>query len=215
MHGGHKSRSYNIWIKLRGRCENPNDSAFVNYGGRGIKVCERWSSFANFYADMGDAPKGMTVERVNNNDGYSPTNCVWADRRTQGRNKRNNVLLTISGKTAPLSVFAENSGLKYSTVHQRIMCGWSPEEAVTTPLITKRVGIKRGTPIRNASAELIRFNGEMMTLAQASFEAGLNYHTVCVRLKRGWPLERALKARPRRGQRNHGVQFGDDQERAA
>lgn len=146
-HGKAGTPVYNLWMSMRARCLNPNSAAYANYGGRGITLCDAWRRFENFYADMGDPPNGATLERIDNGHGYSPDNCRWADRVTQGRNKRNNVLLTIDGETHPLAVWAERAGLKYGTVHQRLRKGWSPEDAVKTPLVTKRKGVPRGKRI--------------------------------------------------------------------
>jgi hypothetical protein len=152
-HGKAKSRIWGVWRAMKSRCQNPNDAAYSNYGGRGIAVCDQWNDFANFLADMGEPAKGQTLERDNNELGYSLSNCRWADRFEQGRNKRNNVLLTIDGETHALSVWAERSGLKYSTVHWRVMQGWPPEAAVRTPLVTVRKGIPRGEKIHAFGAE--------------------------------------------------------------
>lgn len=77
---------------MRQRCNNPNSKVYVHYGGRGIKVCKRWQRFENFHQDMGDVPLGLTLERVDNNKGYSAGNCVWATQQDQVRNKRDTKL---------------------------------------------------------------------------------------------------------------------------
>lgn len=146
-HGAHNTPAYGVWSSMRARCNNPNNPAYDDYGARGITVCDTWSKFSAFLADMGHPPPGMTLERRGNDLGYSKENCVWASRTEQGRNKRNNVLITIDGETHALSVWAERLGLKYGTIHRRLIMGWSPEDAVKTPLITKRKGIPRGVKL--------------------------------------------------------------------
>lgn len=86
-HGRSKTREYRIWSAMRDRCSNPSRRSFKHYGGRGIRVCDRWQSFDNFLADMGPS-NGLTLDRVDNSRGYSPDNCRWADMKTQARNKR-------------------------------------------------------------------------------------------------------------------------------
>lgn len=91
-HGQAKTSTYHIWFDMKRRCLDPTRKGYENYGGRGIVVCDRWMSFKNFYTDMGDRPDSLELERVNNSEGYNPTNCVWATHTQQSRNKRTNKL---------------------------------------------------------------------------------------------------------------------------
>jgi hypothetical protein len=140
---GHSSRNgssatYQTWRNMRSRCENPNVPAYKNYGGRGITVCERWQDFPSFLADMGERPEGMTIERINNDGNYEPDNCRWATRRQQGRNTRANQLVTLDGETKCLTEWAEERGIKMPTLWARLRLGWTPEEAITTPVGGRR-----------------------------------------------------------------------------
>lgn len=85
---GYANRTYGIWQAMRGRCMNPNNSRWAAYGGRGIKICERWNNYENFLADMGEAPDNLTLERIDVDGDYEPSNCKWATWLEQARNKR-------------------------------------------------------------------------------------------------------------------------------
>jgi hypothetical protein len=130
-----KSRIYRIWLGIHNRCTCPTNTSYPNYGARGIYVCERWSGrdgFINFVNDMGPRPSPQhSVERKENNGPYSPENCFWATRKQQGRNKRNNRLLTVGTETMPLSAWAERTGLSRSVIKARLRLGWSHERALT------------------------------------------------------------------------------------
>lgn len=89
VHGMSQAPIYGIWNSMIQRCENPNQKSFKNYGGRGIKVCDHWHSFENFYTDVGDPPKGKTLDRYPDNDGdYEPLNFRWASWQEQAKNRR-------------------------------------------------------------------------------------------------------------------------------
>lgn len=124
-----KTRMYGIWSGIHYRCTASKTKQFKNYGGRGIKVCERWNSFDNFYMDMGDPPPGFTIERKDNDGDYEPGNCRWATRLEQGRNKTINRFVTINGVSKCLSEWASILGVKAGTFQARLERGWTPEEA--------------------------------------------------------------------------------------
>jgi hypothetical protein len=132
-HGMTKSRTWVSWDSMLQRCENRKHKSYKNYGGRGITICDRWHTFENFHADMGDAPEGLSIERNDVNGNYEPSNCRWATMLEQGANKRNNTLITANGETKPLSAWCRQYGISKVTLMDRIKRGWSPERAITTP----------------------------------------------------------------------------------
>lgn len=132
-HGMTNTGEFNAWMSMRGRCNSKTHHAYPSYGGRGISVCSRWDSFQNFYADMGPRPEGMTIERRDNDGDYEPSNCVWATRIKQQRNRRTNRILTVNGISKCVSEWAEEIGIPFNVIHDRRRLGWSDEKAVTTP----------------------------------------------------------------------------------
>ena len=133
-HGYHKSPTYSSWCGARGRCLNPRDKKFPDYGGRGITFDSRWDNFVVFLKDMGERPLGTTLDRVDVNKGYSKDNCRWADPHTQGRNQRSNVWVEINGRVQCIADWCQELGLSKSTVCCRIRRhGWDPVRALITP----------------------------------------------------------------------------------
>lgn len=134
-HGAADTPLYEVWCGIRARCQNPNHSAFANYGGRGITLCERWSDFRSFVEDMGDRPSpAHSIERKDNDVGYEPSNCVWATRREQARNRRTNHLVVLNGKTMCLFDALAKVGLDNTTFYRRIARGWSESRALHEPV---------------------------------------------------------------------------------
>jgi len=121
------SSIYNIWSTMKARCLNKKSDSYKNYGGRGITVCDRWLKFENFLADMGERPDNFQIERIDNEKGYSPENCIWADKITQARNTRLNHLITVDGVTLPLAAWAEKIGRCESTVQRWCRLGLEVE----------------------------------------------------------------------------------------
>lgn len=134
---GKRSPEYNSWSSMLSRGNNPNDHAYPRYGGRGIKVCEKWHKFKNFFKDMGQRPKGTTIDRINNDGNYEPENCRWATKKTQQRNRQVNIRITFNGETHCLSAWAEKIGITGGTLRYRIK-KWPLEKALT--LISKNGG---------------------------------------------------------------------------
>ena len=132
-HGKSRSGPYCVWENMIQRCNNPKTPHYYNYGGRGIKVCKRWKSFENFYEDMGDRPKGTSLERIDNDGDYEPGNCRWATQKEQMRNTRRTSFLTIGGVTKPRATWAEEAGIGISTLKGRIRRGW-PEDKLLIPV---------------------------------------------------------------------------------
>ena len=127
----------NIWYGMLHRTTNPKHTEYSRYGARGITVCDRWHSFENFYEDMKCGYlSGLSIERIDNDKGYSLENCRWSTKKEQANNRRTSKLFTIDGITKTLAQWIEQSGVKPSTVKQRIYgYGWPIEKA-----LCKKVG---------------------------------------------------------------------------
>lgn len=125
---------YSIWSAMHQRCSNPRLKCYYNYGGRGITVCERWSEFKNFLADMGLPPLKHSIDRIDNDGNYAPENCRWAPIKQQANNTRANFRITYGGATKTLAEWSDCTGINSNTLHNRLRRGqWSVERAFTTP----------------------------------------------------------------------------------
>ena len=132
-----ETKTYVSWTCMNNRCRNPNFKMYSYYGGRGISVCERWrggDGFVNFLADMGEAPPGMTLDRINTDGNYEPGNCRWVSQKDQMNNRRNNIVVTIDGRTQTLMQWCEELGLKFNTILYRLRRGWTAGKALTEPI---------------------------------------------------------------------------------
>jgi hypothetical protein len=134
-HGMSKSPEYTVWQAMRGRCQDPIDPSYERYGGRGIKVCERWQTFENFLVDMGKRPSLQhTLDRRDNNGDYEPSNCRWATAREQQLNRRDSRYLTLGGERLHITDWAKRLGVSLPTLWSRNHMGWSDEEILSRPV---------------------------------------------------------------------------------
>ena len=132
-HGMSRTRIRQAWINMHARCYEPNNEKYLRYGARGIVVCRRWHDFNAFYEDMGDAPQGMTLDRIDNNNNYSKSNCRWATPRQQARNRSSNRLIEYEGVTKSLIEWSEYTGIKYITLQKRLQSNWPIKKLLSKP----------------------------------------------------------------------------------
>lgn len=134
IHGYRHTAIYDTWRHIRSRCNNPRDKAYANYGGRGIKVCPEWQNNPKAFCEWALASgwqKGLSLDRIDNDKGYSPDNCRWTTRLVQNNNRRCTPHITYNGETHTLKEWASIRGIKYHTLYARYnVYGWSFEEAI-------------------------------------------------------------------------------------
>ena len=180
-HGLTNTSEYSVWTDIKTRCYNKNRPEYNDYGGRGIFVCDRWlgkDGFSNFLSDMGKRPRNdLSIERVNNDKGYSPSNCVWATIYVQANNRRNNKKILFEGRWISPKIFSRLTGIRYNTVLARINAGKSGSD------LFKRIQTEGS----------ITYNGITDTYKGWSNRTGIKISTISMRLtKYKWPLEKAL-----------------------
>lgn len=129
-----RSPAYRSWESARARCNNPNNPDYAGYGGRGIRVCERWNDFTTFLSDMGERPRGHTLDRIDVNGNYEPGNCRWATHSDQSLNRRCIRRYKFEGRALTIAELSRDTGIPYQRLHERIVRrGWGVDRAVFEP----------------------------------------------------------------------------------
>lgn len=165
---------YKIWQSMRQRCNNPNSPAYLNYGGRGIIVCDRWNDFIKFYEDMGPRPTSRhCLDRVDNDGNYCVENCRWANYVEQNRNRRSNKIISYQGQSHCLEKWAEIYGISSDTIWKRLDKGWKVEEALTTPI----------------QFQEITYRGETRSVEDWAQISGISATCLRSRIKYGWAVD--------------------------
>lgn len=149
-HGKRHTPEYACWRGMKGRCYLPSNKTYHNYGGRGIKVCDRWlNSFQAFFGDLGERPSPQhSIERIDTNGNYEPGNCRWATAKEQGENRRDTRWLTYDGKSLCMADWANLTGIPVGTIWHRLNSGWSIEAALTKPRYHREIPSSRVFPTR-------------------------------------------------------------------
>jgi len=178
-HGMTGTPEHQTWQRMKQRCLYKKISNYHDYGGRGIKICDRWKdSFENFLADMGNKPSQKhSIDRIDNNGNYEPGNCRWATRTEQNRNTRQNRLLTFQGKTQCVSEWADELKIPAMAIRRRLHCEWSTKDALR--------------PLR-PKFHLLTLNGITRTIPEWANVLGMMDSTLYARLRRGWSIKKSL-----------------------
>lgn len=181
-HGMSGTPEYWAWRDMKKRCLNPHSHEFINYGGRGIRVCDRWlNSFAAFLVDVGRRPSPKhSIDRIENDGNYEPGNCRWATVREQLANRRTTSWVTFRGETKTRSEWCAIQGITPLMFLRRTQAGWSVDEALSTPAGSRPTNL------------LLTFQGETKTLADWCRELGFKRSAIDYRLRTGWTVEDAL-----------------------
>lgn len=175
-HGMAGTRIYEVWVNMKKRCQNKHATFYNDYGGRGIKVCDKWETFEGFYDDMNDGYKdNLTIDRIDVNGNYTKENCRWVSMKVQMNNMRSNNYVEYQGEILSLSDFAEKHNLDYHLFRSRILRGFSVEKAMEPKWIDE-----------------ITYNGESIRIKDLAEQHGMTYAQLKKRLTWGWDIERAL-----------------------
>lgn len=184
-HGKSKTKIYGAWHNIKQRCLNPNNRFYEYYGGRGIKICDRWLDFANFLADMGEPEAHLTIDRIDNNGNYCPENCKWATRKEQQNNRRTNKFLTFNGAKKTAMQWSEELGIPHQTICQRIELGWEVKDILNPMRQYNKEGLKLGGNANGARqrAKTRCKNGHPFDEQNTSFYKGNRRCKTCHRIR--------------------------------
>lgn len=143
-HGESRTRLHKVWEAMLTRCEDPGHIHYDNYGGRGITVCEAWHDYKVFsdWAKQNGYQDTLSIDRLDNDKGYEPSNCRWSTHKEQNNNRRTNHLLTWNGETKNLTEWSEITGIKLTTIKERLNLGWSVEATLSTPIRRRTKGYR-------------------------------------------------------------------------
>lgn len=190
IHGQATSKNmtaeFRAWSNMLKRCAQKGSYCEK----RNIVVCSHWQKFENFFADMGKRPSKLhSLDRLNNNKGYSPKNCAWRTKEEQSNNTSTNRIIKFKGEKFTMAQFARKLGFPYHVVRNRLSSGWSIEKTAETPL-------------RDRSAlrpsKMVTFCNETMSIKQAAKRYGLRLDTLLWRVENGWSVAKALMTTPRK-----------------
>lgn len=179
-HSMSRTKEYRAWLGMKARCYNKKNVNYKFYGARGVQIDETWrKSFEEFFKHVGISPSPKhSLDRIDNNSGYFPGNVRWSLREAQDNNRRDTHLITYSGKTQSITLWAKELGIKRSTIFGRLESGWSEHDAILAPL--------------RLPPKTITFNGKTKTLREWGKEAGISHQALAARLRLGWTIETAL-----------------------
>ena len=178
-HGLSTHPLYSVWYSMIRRCYNKNGIEYKNYGARGIKVCECWHKFENFYEDMKNSYNTLELDRIDNNDNYYLENCRWVNKKIQARNRRSNVNITYKNRTQCLQDWANELNMKFNLLWERLFrLNWSIIKSFETPI--------------RSTKRLITFNNETLCIKEWAEKYGISSELLVNRLRLGWNFERAI-----------------------
>ncbi|AGY48563.1 HNH endonuclease [Bacillus phage Spock] len=189
-HGLSNTKLYRVYWGMISRVKYPSGDRYESYGGRGISICDEWlakdNGFITFYnwATSNGYEEGLTLDRIDVDGDYTPSNCRWISNEEQQKNRTNNRLMTLNGVTKTITEWSESLGGKHTLVQGRLDLGWSEEDALTKPVTdmkSNQYGVK-----------LVEHQGKKQSMKDWADEVGLPYHTLARRLNKGWDIDRAM-----------------------